>query len=486
MISHMSASLSTAEAKHLLQLCKAGRLFDIQDWISSGKSLCIPADLRTTPLKIALDTGFHSLVDLLIRHEPNQEIKNRALRQAVVLKRLDFVELLVSNGADISSVPFIEVLDAWNPNIIRYFLGHGADFITGSPFAIAFGEKIRTAIGPWRECMEKYPHLASQLQEQADRALRHFCFSGDLKWVSLLVWAGANPRTTGPTLDDENEGDECEHLTALMAATYPEDLQILKRLKPDPKTDDLESLLSESARLGHVDAVRYLLELGAVPNDKRNEGSTALDECLQSFGCRSFRYTDYFGGYNSRPKASRCDVSDRRTTVQLLLDHGAVWRPADAEHVALVRRSLYECEPDVVMELIEQLTKNKSCSADTIHELLRTPTMKKHLVTVARRLAPMGFDLRTAAQKAEVVRQAEASQLRSLRHLASRYNRGEIYEAIWTEPIQHVAKRYKISDVGLAKVCKRLNIPRPGRGYWAIKAAGKPLPRRPSLPKLSI
>jgi hypothetical protein len=112
--------------------------------------------------------------------------------------------------------------------------------------------------------------------------------------------------------------------------------------------------------------------------------------------------------------------------------------------------------------------------------------MKKHLVTVARRLAPMGFDLRTAAQKAEDVRQAEASQLRSLRHLASRYNRGEIYEAIWTEPIQHVAKRYKISDVGLAKVCKRLNIPRPGRGYWAIKAAGKPLPRRPSLPKLSI
>jgi hypothetical protein len=74
----------------------------------------------------------------------------------------------------------------------------------------------------------------------------------------------------------------------------------------------------------------------------------------------------------------------------------------------------------------------------------------------------------------------------SILDLAEKYNREEIYEAIWTEPIQHVAKRYKISDVGLAKVCRRLDIPRPGRGYWAIKAGGKPLPKRPPLRKLPI
>jgi len=68
---------------------------------------------------------------------------------------------------------------------IRYFLDHGADFITGYPFAEAFAERIRTMLGPWRECKEKYPHLAPQLQEQADRALRYFCFKDDLKWMSL-------------------------------------------------------------------------------------------------------------------------------------------------------------------------------------------------------------------------------------------------------------------------------------------------------------
>jgi len=98
---------------------------------------------------------------------------------------LDLIELLVSHGAEIKSVPFIEVLMLWDPAIIRYSIDQGADFITGNPFAEAFAEKIRTALRPWRECKDKYPDLGPQLQEHADRALRYFCEKEDLKWVSL-------------------------------------------------------------------------------------------------------------------------------------------------------------------------------------------------------------------------------------------------------------------------------------------------------------
>ena len=183
----MSEILSETDAKDLLRLCKLGRLFEVQDWIAAGKSICVPPRLRTTPLKVALDTGFHSLVELLVRSEPSQDVKNRSLQHSVFLKRLDFIELLVTHGADTDSVAFIEVLQIWEPAIIRFFLDRGADFISGSPFAFAFGERIRTAIGPWKECREKYPNATPQLQEQADRALRHFCFKDDLKWVSLLM-----------------------------------------------------------------------------------------------------------------------------------------------------------------------------------------------------------------------------------------------------------------------------------------------------------
>lgn len=479
----MSETLSTTEAKHLLRLCKVGKLFEVQDWIASGKSLSVPDDSRTTPLEVALDTGFHSLVELLVRNETSQELKNDALQQAVSLKRLDFIELLISHGAEISSVPFIEVLQVWEPTIIRYFLDHGADFITDSPFAFAFGEKIRTALRPWRECREKYPDFAAQLQEQADRALRHFCFKGDLKWVSLLMWAGADPRSSGPTLDDYDD-DPDEYLTALTAATYPEDFQILKRLKPDAKRDDVDMLLTNAARRGHADVVQYLLGLGAKPNDKPNGGSTALDDCLESFRYGTFRLRFYYADYGRRSKASKYDVSDRRATVQLLLEQGALWRPDDPRQVAEVRRSLYECEPDVTLELVERLVKHTAYTQDTIHDLLRTPAMKKHLMPEARKFGLMGFDIRTREQKVEDERQKEAHRQWTLRQLASRYNRVQIYEEIWAEPIQHVAKRYSMSDVGLAKVCKKLNIPRPGLGYWAKKAAGKPIPKRPLLPEL--
>jgi hypothetical protein len=60
--------------------------------------------------------------------------------------------------------------------------------------------------------------------------------------------------------------------------------------------------------------------------------------------------------------------------------------------------------------------------------------------------------------------------------------RQTLYEEIWAEPMTTVAVRYGLSDNGLRKRCKTLNIPWPPNGYWAKVKAGKPIPDRPSLP----
>ena len=44
-------------------------------------------------------------------------------------------------------------------------------------------------------------------------------------------------------------------------------------------------------------------------------------------------------------------------------------------------------------------------------------------------------------------------------------SRKDLYERVWAEPIQKLSKEYGLSDVGLAKVCRRYNIPIPPRGY---------------------
>jgi len=51
--------------------------------------------------------------------------------------------------------------------------------------------------------------------------------------------------------------------------------------------------------------------------------------------------------------------------------------------------------------------------------------------------------------------------------------REDLYLQVWETPISKLATQYGITDRGLSKICKRLNVPTPGRGYWARKLAGK-------------
>jgi hypothetical protein len=53
--------------------------------------------------------------------------------------------------------------------------------------------------------------------------------------------------------------------------------------------------------------------------------------------------------------------------------------------------------------------------------------------------------------------------------------REELYKLVWSEPITVLAKEFGMSDVGLAKVCKKLNVPKPYRGYWQLVEAGRKL-----------
>ena len=56
---------------------------------------------------------------------------------------------------------------------------------------------------------------------------------------------------------------------------------------------------------------------------------------------------------------------------------------------------------------------------------------------------------------------------------AATVSREELFRQVWTTPMSRLARDYGISGNGLAKICDRLKVPYPPRGYWAKKAAGK-------------
>lgn len=63
-----------------------------------------------------------------------------------------------------------------------------------------------------------------------------------------------------------------------------------------------------------------------------------------------------------------------------------------------------------------------------------------------------------------------------------RLSREELYNLVWSTPLSRLAHDFVISDVALAKWCKKLNVPRPGVGYWAKFQAGHKVPQK-KLPK---
>ena len=51
--------------------------------------------------------------------------------------------------------------------------------------------------------------------------------------------------------------------------------------------------------------------------------------------------------------------------------------------------------------------------------------------------------------------------------MAHRLTRQELHDLVWAEPMQKLAPKFGLSDVAVAKACRRAEIPVPERGYWA-------------------
>lgn len=61
-------------------------------------------------------------------------------------------------------------------------------------------------------------------------------------------------------------------------------------------------------------------------------------------------------------------------------------------------------------------------------------------------------------------------------------HRERLYQEVWDTPVSQLAPKYGVSDVGLAKICRRMGIPLPPRGYWAKKEYGHKVDKRPLPP----
>lgn len=112
----------------LCTLCAEGRLYEVEAWIENDRPIqCEPSTDRRdwklrSPLQLAVDRGFYSLVELLLLngYAPNGDSWS-CLRPAVEAKNRPLIDLLLKHGADPQAVDFFPPIKISRPEPLRVF-----------------------------------------------------------------------------------------------------------------------------------------------------------------------------------------------------------------------------------------------------------------------------------------------------------------------------------------------------------------------------
>jgi hypothetical protein len=355
------------DLKELCGLCRAGKLFAIQDWITAGKPHePPPGHWQTTPFRVALQTGFHSLVELFLRAGVGQDEKDRGLWRAVFDRKFALVELLARYGADYRSVDNLTVIDCREPAIMKWFVERGLDLETGSPIAHAFRYGHRDFLGVFLDVKDRVPTAV----KQASMALRHVAGEGNLKWVSLLLWAGADPRLPVPDCDGREDSEEF-YSTAIEAAVFGGHAEVVKKFKLDPVKDDLVKLLEYSALPCNSDLTKMIL--GLLPQDQiaSAAASIAINNAMHQLGWGLEPDSPWGFGYDRAESALKC--------MAVLAEHGGRWNPADVYEWTCLRRALAKTNVHRAVSTLNRLLDSHVIDQQVFVKVMSTPKMREIL-----------------------------------------------------------------------------------------------------------
>ncbi len=347
------------DLKELISLCRAGKLFAVQEWIAGGKRYTLPSgNFTTSPFLAALDTGFHSLVEVFLKAGIDQDDKDTALCRAVSNRRLDLVELVVTYGADPRVIGFEDVIWSRHPAIIRWFCDKGLDMEEGYPIAYAFKNRHREFLGIYMGLRDRVPSA----RKQAAMALRVHCRKANMKWVSLLLWAGADPREEVPDIDWEPPED---HMGSALAdaVTYSK-IEVVRKIRIDPKKDDVTALLGKCWMCSDPELVQLLLQAGANPNGGGDEEYSPMQELI-----RNYEHTLDTTFWNRNPEpAIQC--------LELAASFGGRWRPKNTYQFSTLRRAISRTQSYSVASHLKRIVKSGAIDQDVFQELMKTARMK--------------------------------------------------------------------------------------------------------------
>jgi hypothetical protein len=380
------------EVKPLIELVRQGRLFDVQEWIAQGKSVNAPAtepkkQRRHGPLEEAMNSGFHSMVLILVEAGanlieigPNCWTRFCALTDAVTMKRLDLIDLLIFRGANINSVCMLTVYETWDPVIMRYFIDRGVHPAIENSLATALCWRIRTALGVCKQYKKQFPDI----QEQMDVALRHHATKGNKKWVSLMLWAGADPYSVGPDEVEIEQDTECYECALKIAVWKNLDWVFdMKQVKLHPDKASSKDIFDAVCYAKCITIFEKLLDAGFADIQTQAEQTELISTIMRHMSYESYYvHQDYYNPYPERrmrkPLLDTEYCRDGVHKLKMLFDRGWVWKPS-MDEIKSFRRHVLKIDGKYFIEILEMARSYKLASYEMLNELTRTPTARARL-----------------------------------------------------------------------------------------------------------
>ena len=192
----------------LIRLCAAGEVYATERWIQNGNPIQAYGYGRskrttsTSPLRMAIRKGHRDIVLLLLCNGYRLELEPvgwaSPLSDALSLRDLRTVDLLLTWGADPTSATSLNVIDTYMTELIDRFWRAGLDYTEDAGFIEYLAHTANKPLYGWMR-----RHRSDQrLQDALDVALLQAVEANAQRSLHLLVWAGANAHRPVPSARD--------------------------------------------------------------------------------------------------------------------------------------------------------------------------------------------------------------------------------------------------------------------------------------------
>lgn len=311
---------------------------------------------------MAVDRGFHSLIELLLRYDHAQWDLEKAYAGALRRRRNDLAGIILRSSWWKGEIDPVEALATGDTELVCKLVASGIDFTKDQIVTKAAIRNSRGTLG----CLRVANIPLEAVESQLYWALIDHVRQGHLKSVVHLLKAGLNPHKRVVWFERADSVDDA--VSAVEMAVCSHNPSLLEILKPSPDKDDAEHLVGCAMMLGDRRMLKLLLDAGFVINCQNNGGSPALHDVLMRPG--------FFHIRPDRRADPPYDWATFTSEIKWLIELGAKWVGRDSYAYRNIRDSLIEMGEAGARSIVTLLLEGNAISKSEIRELLRTPRMR--------------------------------------------------------------------------------------------------------------